>query len=388
MDKIYLELRKSFKPWENIDRKSLIKELEKYYSTDNAFQYKKIIKIEIKNNKLYCDNSHLEGVYNNLFFLRSENILKLFRLALNKINKNNNKLRNFVCYFTINDYTISKKLPIFAFAKPINSVGILIPDWTFITLDNNVITSNWDDTKNAINNSKIKEKDNVIFFQGANTSKIIRSVREYKSDIRENIKLLSVNNDKFIVKIDEPPTPVTDWVKYKYLLDLPGAYPWSVRLKELLLMKSMVIKVDIDKPWVNFYSPLLKPNVDYIQIKYNNEDEPKKLANDVYRKILQNYKYMEQHPNKMKNVINSGYKNMNKLTMNGIIDYMVLVLKLTEELLHDDDINKSVTSKKTKKSKKSKKSKITKLTKKSRKYMKSMKSMKTIKKTKKQSKAL
>jgi len=351
MDKVYLELRKSFKPWSNSERTKLIKDLDNYYK--ESLRLRKIIKIEIINNKLYYENKHLEDVYNNLFLNRSESIIKLFILALTKINKKRIKLRNFVFYFTINDYTISKTLPIFSFAKPINTVGILIPDWTFINLYNNTIKNDWDDVKDGLNDIKIKDKNDVIFFQGANTSKIIRDVREYKSDIRENIKLLSEKNNKFIVKIDEPPTPITDWIKYKYLLDLPGAYPWSVRLKELLMMKSLVIKVDVEKPWVNFYSSLLKQNVDYIQIKYNYEDEPKKIANNVYRKILQTYKYMEHHPYKMNKMINSAYRNINKLTMDSVIDYLVLVLQLTEELLYDDDNTTQNTIKNTIKSTKS-----------------------------------
>lgn len=34
-------------------------------------------------------------------------------------------------YVTLQDYTVSDTLPILCFAKCIDDIGILIPDWTF-----------------------------------------------------------------------------------------------------------------------------------------------------------------------------------------------------------------------------------------------------------------
>jgi hypothetical protein len=343
MEILYKELENSFRYWSNTDKAKLILDLDDFYKKN--FRLKKVIKMQILNNKLYYENEHLEGVFNNLFLDRSKHIIKLFEIALERLNKQKIKLRDFTFYFTINDYNITKQLPIFAFSKQFNSEGILIPDWTFINLVGNKVKNNWDDIKESLARIKIKNKEDIIFFQGANTSKIIRDIREYKSDIRENIKLLSKENNNFIVKIDEPLSPITEWVKYKYLLDLPGAYPWSVRFKELLMMKSIVIKVDIKNPWINFYSALLKPNIDYIQIKYDNNDEPINLANGIYNKIVKVYKYLKHKPKKVNDMINSAYKNINKLTMDGVINYLVLVLKLSEKLLHIDIANKNKTKK-------------------------------------------
>ena len=107
MDKVYLELRKSFLPWKNSNKKVLCKNLENYYN-ENATR-KKIVKVSIINNKIYSDYSYVDTFYK----LRAKIIIELFDIALNEIIKRNIILGNFTFYFTVNDYNVSSVLPIF-----------------------------------------------------------------------------------------------------------------------------------------------------------------------------------------------------------------------------------------------------------------------------------
>ena len=348
MDILNPSLIRSFKTWEDIDKATLIKNLEDYYNAN--FIKKKLIKVSVINNKFVYDYNHLENSFEYKYFkYRADNIMIMFNNALKILKKSNERLKNFVFYFTVNDYNVSHILPIYSFAKPMNSNGILIPDWTFINDYKSMIKGDWDTISREIKKGNNIKKKNIIFFQGTNSSELLNDRYFNRNNIRKNLEILSKNNPKFIINIDKPPVPASDWNKYKYLLDLAGSYPWSVRLKEILLTKSLVIKVDNEIPWMNFYSPLLKPNIDYIQIKYKNDNSHYENATEVYNKIISVYTYMNSHPDKMQLIVNSGYKNMNKLTMDVVIDYIVLVLKLSEKMLHIGNTSKT---KKTKISKK------------------------------------
>jgi len=339
MENIYNDLRKSFRFWKDVNKNKLVKDLNDYYNKN--YIKEKLIKVSVINNRLYYNISHLL----TFFKLRANIIIEMFKIAIQRLLANKIRLNNFVFYFTVNDYNISKTLPIFAFAKPINDVSILIPDWTFVNAYKNKIKGDWDSIMSTIKNTKTKIKNNIIYFQGSNTSAKKQDIVDtkyvnYKKDIRKSIETLSQSNPTFVINIDKPSESVLEWKQYKYVLDLPGAYPWSVRLKELFAMRSLVIKVDTKIRWVNFFSPLFEPNVDYVSITYDNNDSVEKIGKDVYEKLIKKYDYMENNPEYVERMISNGYNKINKLTMNNVIEYIILLLKLSSNLLSLSKINR------------------------------------------------
>ena len=355
MEKVYKSLQESFKPWVHLNKNNLINDLEFYYNEN--YITNKIVKCIVINNRLSSNINHLDFIFQP----RAKIMINCFKTVLEKMRKKKIRLNNFVFYFTVNDYSITDKLPIFAFSKPINEEGILMPDWTFINANDSGVKGNWDNVIEAIKNTEIGEKKNIIFFQGRNTSRIfpgnnVRNMnKKYKKDIRKSIETLSQTNNKFLIYINKPKVPSLEWKSYKYLLDLPGAYPWSVRFKELLMMRSLVIKVDTKIPWVNFYSPLLIPDVDYVRITYDNNDSIEKIGKDVYNKLVEKYNYMEKHPDYVNKIIENGYNKINKLTMKCVIEYVILMFKIVSNLLSVSRMGNKTKSKKIYNDKKTKK---------------------------------
>lgn len=328
MDILEKELDKTFRFWRRTNYKKTIQFLEKYYR-DNKSK-RRLVRVEIKNNKISFDHEHLIDFYKE----RGNSIIELFKLGFQKIQEEKTKLPDIILYFTVTDYIINNgKYPIMSFIKEINTNTIVIPDWTFYNPYKSAIKGNWDSTvdsiKKEITPTLLKNKENKIFFQGANTSKFVSDERQqaqFKTDIRANLETISSNNPDFIIKIDKPNIPITEWIKYKYLLDLPGAYAWSVRFKEILNMQSLVIKIDRDVPLENFYSPLIKPGRDYIQIKFHEEADLKKLSENIYNNIIKTHNYMEKHPGEREQIIKNCTKSISHLDMDLVINYMKLIL--------------------------------------------------------------
>ena len=261
--------------------------LDKYYQQNRE---KGIIKLIIQGNTIRLHRSRFSVGYLNL---RTNIIYDMFKFYLK--NMNHKFGRQFSIYIYLGDTTLDVDLPIMYFAKSSKEKGFLIPDWTFHNAYKSKFATFWDkQSKIIVNNCnryKFSNKDNIIFFQGSNTS---QGSYKNKTNIRKDLEnIVEVeNNYNMKILIDKPSTPITDWCKYKYLLDLPGAHPWSVRFKELMLTGSYVIKVDHVDPWVNFYSYLFKPGENYFQIKITNYKDEKlnfKENKKVYNEIVKIY---------------------------------------------------------------------------------------------------
>ena len=226
-----------------------------------------IAKIEIRDNKIFepegiIGDEWLRAVWRS----RGQAMIDLISRVLETFTLG----KDITLYIFLGDYMITDEYPILGFAKPISEKGILMPDWTFVDAYKSAVDKNWDAQIEKISTecSKVKyaDKKDCCFFQGANTSK-----GPHKSNIRGYFQTMSSQEDDVEVLLDYPiPSAATNWCHYKFLLDMPGAYPWSVRLKELFLTQSLVLKVDLCNPWINFYSDLFVPGQDYIRVNYND----------------------------------------------------------------------------------------------------------------------
>jgi hypothetical protein len=215
-----------------------------------------------------------------------------------------------------------KKIPIFCVGKPDNEVGILIPDNSFQFNDIDGIKYNWDYTKKILKSQcdDIENKINNVYFRGTNTGGDKHKLR---------LLLSKAKKVKFPLKVvlDDSRDPMYNFCKYKYLLNLPGAAPWSYRFKYLLLMKSLVINVSLkykyrtinNGKWVNFFDKYFIPNKDFIEIDYvwgpkQTYDEKKKEFTKCLKKIESVYNYYEKNPQKYKTIVKNGYKKVNNIT--------------------------------------------------------------------------
>ena len=265
---------KDINVWKKPNKKEMREAMEKYYLENKDTQA--IMKLKIRKNRVIKPKT--EYLY-KIYKLRGIILYKMFNQFMSKINYNKKKYANFDLYICLRDIVVNEDLPFFYFAKCLNQNGILIPDWTFHTPYKSKIKTNWHNQIIQISKvcDRITEKKDLVFFQGADTSGTSKPVKTSKKTlIRRNLKNVGLDkNNNFPMEIlidDEPKTSVTDWCSYKYLLDLPGAHPWSVRFKELLLTGSLVIKVDVKDRWINFYSDIFKPSEDYIQVIFDNKE--------------------------------------------------------------------------------------------------------------------
>ncbi len=131
--------------------------------------------------------------------------------------------------------------PCFCYSKPKNKNGLLFPHWNFV---------NWDKTKQTFKKECTlpwKERIGDIYFKGDKTSQPHSQIREKLANIYPSIQLSGSY---------QPPTTMC---KYKYVFDLPGRFPWSVRSPLLELSNSQIIRIDLfnarygEENWVQFY---------------------------------------------------------------------------------------------------------------------------------------
>lgn len=253
-------------------------------------------------------------------------------------------------YFWISDaffWYQDKLLPMIVDACPINVGYIIAPDTTFICLQTSVKYKgqcfNWDQLKEQIIEMNTKKKEDIIFFRGTSTT-------ERHSKLREDLakdKDLSVDLSR---KNFEHPG---NWSKYKYLLDLPGHYPWSNRLKYLAMTKSCIIHVDsetygplddekkpayIDKEYRSFINLILEPDIDYYRIlhTYYNDIRPMRnpskelldMQKEENMRVAKKIKEIvsSDTPEKYDAMVNSAYDKVSNLSLDDIYFYMYNVM--------------------------------------------------------------
>ena len=222
------------------------------------------------------------------------------------------------------DYYLEYKYPIMVFSKLFESPRFLFPDPSFTNRYLNILSynkkndnkknENWDEfKKNILKKCKNTETKDIFYFKGKNTGSI-RNILKKKLNKYNDIKII-LNNTL---------TPITKWCNYKYLFDLPGYGPWSFRFKEILLMpKSLTIKVDYIKynqRSINFYNKIVKKNIDYIEIKIDDEEE------NYGTKILSKINFIKKNPDKIKKMMEHSTEQMKKLTLNSIYLYTIKLL--------------------------------------------------------------
>lgn len=227
-------------------------------------------KIFDTNGLIISNNNNIEFLFNNnkkstkLDFHSNQRIYFIKNFL-----KNIKNLPNVIVPFKFGDsYMYDYNGPYFCWAKPMNKNGLLFPHWNF---------ENWNSTVRKFKDSSIpwNERKQGPFFRGNKNS-------FYYSQIRE--KLVKYFPTIYL----DPPfdKASTEMCEYKYIFDLPGSKPWSIRSPLAELSQAQIIRPLLyyskwnEQPWVQFYE-YKEPNGLKISINYE-----KSLPDNVIQTIV------------------------------------------------------------------------------------------------------
>ncbi len=156
-----------------------------------------------------------------------------------------------------------------------------------------------------------------------------------KNKLRE---LLSAESAPFNVDLSgATKVEMMEFKNHKYLLDLPGFKPWSIRFKFLLSTLRQVIRISLYNStyqesgfWRLWFDYLLKPNSDYIQLTYDCDyDEPlnEKMYKKIKSDILETYNYLEHNEFAYKKIANNGFKASKNISVNESLFYLYTLIQ-------------------------------------------------------------
>jgi hypothetical protein len=361
LERDLVQIYKNYQKHGGIDM-NVIAELEKEDLDNRRKEPNKIVlaKPRIENGKLYFNTTSTNERPKYLSHLL-ENTLKWAR-------KNKLKIPNTTLYIWISDrfpFHVKniEQFPISVYARPEGLNMLVIPDETFycMTIDKKYSANchDWDDMKNIIYNkcNKVKDKEPVMYFKGVRTG-------QYEHDLRQKLLEYSKKhkgNPPLDIQLDGwiNYQPIYHFCKYLYLLNLPGHYPWSNRLKYILLMDSVVINVNVelinidpsytDKKYISFIDYVVSQD-NYIEIVYkyyrigisHRQDKEKMAKLEIYQehafenfiKTLNDiYEDIHKHPQKYKKMIKKAQELTNKLTNDRIYNYFYRYILLNSELI-------------------------------------------------------
>jgi len=289
-----------------------------------------LFKIQIKNNKMIYDKKLVE----NDFINRKKQIINILQKMLDKY-----KVQDTILILTnVDGYFWHLDIPVFNFALPVGCQGLIFPNFDIFDFTIEGTEYNYNQMKNIIQQHPIKKIENDLFFRGGLTSK-------NRSKIREKIQY---EKTPFNVKLNQPEF-IGNFKNHKYLLDLPGVKPWSVRMKYLLIMDSLIFRISFynsnnginsngEKGYFQqSFDYLFKENRDYIHLLYNfNYD--KEIPQEIYKKciadIKQKYNYYENNQKEYDKIVTNMKKASKKLNLDEMLKYLyVLVETYTTKLL-------------------------------------------------------
>lgn len=216
---------------------------------------------------------------------------------------------------------LDKKFPIMTYCNPRDMGYIIFPDATLTCLQMlkkyHGECNDFNTVKDLIIKNQVSEKIPIIYFKGTSTT-----VRQGR--LREDFERLAKGSEDASISLDawQKFEPLYGWSKYKWLLNLPGRFPWSNRLIWLFLTKSGVINVDLsitaatykEEPYDIFINLIVEPNVDYVNIesKYTNRisSNTTPTSEDLTTQFKENKNIYDRVVSTVKSITDSQYYNM------------------------------------------------------------------------------
>lgn len=228
--------------------KHIIKDTDKFYNDMMKVYLKNKVNLENPLIGFRISNGRVK-LLNPSDDDRVKHILSMLKKTIKYCKENEKKIPNTTMYFWIADRVPwelknnMEKYPFFVFASPKDINNVIFPDNTFecITLREKYRGEcfDWDYIKKMFEKQNKKmRKQKIIYFKGTPTTRKIHRIREILHDYAVDRKDMLISLDAW-----KKYEPVTNYSKYLFLLNLPGHYPWSNRLKYLFLTNSIVINV-------------------------------------------------------------------------------------------------------------------------------------------------
>jgi hypothetical protein len=273
---------------------------------------------------------------------RVECMTELLRRILLFMKSKGAECGNFPMWIHVNDGTPPvRSVPIFCYALPLGfDNGILFPDWSFVDGYNCDIRGDWDTYRHVSEASyrrapSWEDREGKFFFSGRDSTKKL-GIRNLFSKFPDDIFAIHIGDDDNYDSASDLMVGVEKWPTYRYLLDLPGAYPWSVRFKELFLYGGVVVKVDLidslrRRPrWVNFYNSFFEEGRHYFRFDLGHSGDPDEDLDSIKCLKGQLYSLHYQLENDLghgSEVARMGRERANELTLDRVIAYCAYLLQ-------------------------------------------------------------
>jgi hypothetical protein len=318
--------------------------------------YPMLFKIEIKNNKMIYDTKIVQNVFINIKegIDRKERLINILQKMLDKY-----KVKDTVLLLSyVDGYFWKKDIPVFNYAVPIGKKGLIFPNFDILDFKEDGKLYDFDEIKNKIENYPNEKIKDDIFFRGGITSKNRSKIREkiqfennpfnvrlikpeiFNSSKRFLLLFKLALNESRLVEIET----ISSFKNHKYLLDLPGVKPWSVRLKYLFLMNSPIFRIsfynsknDEKGYFQQSFDYLFKENKDYVHLIYDfnyDEEIPQNIYIKCVNDIKNKYSYYENNNTEYKKVVNNMKKASKNLNLDEMLKYLhTLIETYTEKLL-------------------------------------------------------
>ena len=339
----YKLIVKCVEPWKNtkIDWTKMEEVYKKSFMlTKFTIRDGKVIPDEDKQHR--AKNKNFRRKKNFWYKERKEFTILLLQKVLEYARQNKIEVPDCIFYINLGDDYQWRypELPIFVWAKPEDANGIIFPDISFISQaeynDGKLIRvpKSWEDQKKDFSEKckDIKPKDKIdkIFFSGTPSSETRKKLQNYSFKFPAAINIQPEETLDFV--------PPTEYCKYKYLLDLPGAQPWSFRTRQLFLADSLVLYISgrahgakfKEGRRITFLLSLFSSPEDYIDLPLilrargmpNSADLTKILGN-----IKTVFNYMNKNPQFYEKIVGNASKIIHNLSSDDIFNYAINTIK-------------------------------------------------------------
>lgn len=311
-----------------------IKDKSGKYKHNGKFLY------EIKNNKCHPDFPLNDVKPDERRYL-------VYRLLVETLK--HHKIKDTIIMVNVTDsYGKTPDIPCFNWAIPDGIPGLIFPHFDTIYFSNGLISNNIQVMDNSDTGSideirktfyKMPTKrvpiQDVYFKGGPNTIKN-NKIREMLEESKK--PMLNVNLNK------DDPRPIYELKDHKYLLDLPGVKPQSLRLKYLFFTGRPIIRISFFNSqynehsyWKQFIDAFITENVDYIHLQYDFDyyfPLTKNHYSKIEKDIIDAVKLMEEKPALRKKIADNGFEIGKNITWANTMYYIKELLNTyTDELL-------------------------------------------------------
>jgi hypothetical protein len=146
---------------------------------------------------------------------------------------------------------------------------------------------------------------------------------------------MSLFKNPFKIIVNDKYIPYYCICNYKYVLDIPGFRPWSVRLIELYMSKSLPIRILFhnsqwgEEKWIQFYENMFPKNESYVGLEYNIDYEKKiseKNINYIRSQCLLIFDFFNKNSKLYNKITTDNFKKCEVLKEDHIYYYMYNIL--------------------------------------------------------------